>query len=112
MCCFRRRIFGRGALGFNLRFIVIDKAKKGDTESMMKTYIGCKIIQGRPMSHNEFLTAIKGKQAIDDDESGYMVVYPDGYESWSPTFAFESAYREIIPGELELLKDNSTKKDS
>ena len=27
-------------------------------------------------------------------EDGYKVVYPDGYESWSPKDVFEAAYRE------------------
>lgn len=70
----------------------------------MKTYIGCKIINAEPMSHNEFLTSVKGKREIAVDEPGYKVVYPDNYESWSPKEVFEIAYREITPGELELLK--------
>lgn len=69
----------------------------------MKTYIGCKIIKGESMTHNHFLVKVKGKQEIDVDEPGYKVVYPDGYESWSPKEVFENAYREIIPGELEML---------
>jgi len=57
----------------------------------MKTYIGCKIIQGEPMSHNDFLVKVKGKRQIAVDEPGYKVVYPDGYESWSPKEVFENA---------------------
>jgi len=68
----------------------------------MKTYIGCKIINAEPMSHNGFLYS-QSKDSVDEDESGYKVVYPDGYESWSPKEVFESAYREILLGELELL---------
>jgi len=55
----------------------------------MKTYIGCKIINAEPQEKN--------------GEQGYKVVYPDGYVSWSPKSVFEGAYREIIPGELELI---------
>lgn len=46
----------------------------------MKTYIGTKIIQAEP--------------ATKDGKDGYKVVYPDGYESWSPKDVFEEAYRE------------------
>ena len=28
-------------------------------------------------------------------DPGYKVVYPDGYESWSPKDVFEEAYKEI-----------------
>jgi hypothetical protein len=28
-------------------------------------------------------------------DPGYFVVYPDGYESWSPTKAFEEGYTRI-----------------
>lgn len=28
---------------------------------------------------------------------GYFVVYPDGYESWSPAKAFEDGYERITP---------------
>lgn len=69
----------------------------------MKTYIGCKIIQGEPMSRNQFVRAKGRPVESEEDESGYRVLYPDGYTSWSPTFAFENAYREIIASELELL---------
>ena len=78
----------------------------------MKTYIGCKIIQGEPMSRDQF-AELQGKPLeAAADITGYRVVYPGGYTSWSPTFPFESSYWEIIPGELELLKDNSTRKES
>lgn len=77
----------------------------------MKTYIGCKIIQGEPMNRLAFLRA-EGKPMFEGekDKPGYRVVYPDGYVSWSPKFAFENAYREILPGEIELL--NPSKKIS
>lgn len=30
-----------------------------------------------------------------DPDPGYLVIYEDGYESWSPTKAFEAGYRRI-----------------
>lgn len=29
------------------------------------------------------------------DDLGYLVVYPDGYVSWSPTTAFEEGYTRV-----------------
>lgn len=30
-----------------------------------------------------------------DDDPGYFVLYADGYESWSPTKAFEEGYTRV-----------------
>jgi hypothetical protein len=32
---------------------------------------------------------------LDDNDLGYLVVYPDGYRSWSPTEAFEEGYTRL-----------------
>lgn len=32
----------------------------------------------------------------DPDDPGYFVRYPDGYESWSPTKAFEEGYTPVV----------------
>ncbi len=47
----------------------------------MQTYIGVKRIQAEPQER--------------DGRPGYKVVYPDGYESWSPAHVFEKAYFPI-----------------
>jgi hypothetical protein len=47
----------------------------------METYIGTKIIQAKP--------------EIREEKSGYKIIYPDGYVSWSPKNVFEAAYRRI-----------------
>ena len=67
----------------------------------IKTYIGTKIIQATPMSHNEFLRS-KGNPTPTDDEPGYRVTYPDNYISWSPKAVFENAYREVTKEEAEF----------
>lgn len=46
----------------------------------MKQYIGTKIVHAESLDRG-------------DGMNGYRVVYSDGYESWSPTAAFEEAYR-------------------
>lgn len=47
----------------------------------MQTYIGTKIVQAEPQTRES------------DNQVGYRVVYPDGYESWSPFGVFDGAYR-------------------
>jgi hypothetical protein len=38
-------------------------------------------------------------------EEGYKVVYPDGYESWSPKDVFESAYMQV-GDDITITKEN------
>lgn len=61
----------------------------------MEKYIGTKII------HAEKVMRIAGKvylpgepipKTMDNVEHGYIVVYEDAYESWSPADVFEKAY--------------------
>lgn len=62
----------------------------------LKRYIGTKIIMARPMTRGLYNNyrgwAIPSNENPQDD--GYLVVYPDNYESWSPAEVFEAAYRE------------------
>ena len=39
----------------------------------------------------------------EEDHEGYLVIYPDGYESWSPKHVFEEAYREVSDKEKQLI---------
>lgn len=57
----------------------------------MKTYIGTKIVQAELFVRN--------------GAPGYKVIYPDGYESWSPIKTFQDAYREVSDAERKLLGD-------
>lgn len=63
----------------------------------MKEYIGTKIIEAEPMTRGEY-AKLSGRNSIltekgeTAEDPGYHVRYPDGYESWSPAFAFEDAY--------------------
>ena len=65
----------------------------------MEKYLGVKLIEAREM--NIFQAAAylnrnlsNGKEPI-ADTPGYLVMYENGYESWSPKDAFEKAYRKI-----------------
>ena len=71
----------------------------------MKVYIGAKIIQAEPMDELTFLETVKGMSRENKEiRSGYLVIYPDNYKSWSPKETFETAYREVTQGEKELME--------
>jgi len=67
-------------------------------------YVGAKIIQATPMTEIDFLHKIKKQPTEEGRENrpGYHVIYPDGYESWSPKATFENAYRLITNSEKQL----------
>ena len=56
----------------------------------MQTYIGTKIVMAEPCERWEEGGDVKAAVP------GYKVVYPDGYESWSPKEVFEKAYLPIV----------------
>lgn len=62
----------------------------------MKKYIGTKTVQAMPAVRKGGKICMPGDEnpkSLDPVEDGYMVVYEDGYESWSPKEVFEKAYR-------------------
>ena len=61
----------------------------------MKQYIGTKVIQAEPAYRVDEKVFVKENIVPSGVhiEDGYKVVYPDGYESWSPKDVFEAAYR-------------------
>lgn len=62
-----------------------------------KLYIGARLTKATPMTRMEYCK-YRGFRTGNDksiaDEEGYLVIHPDGYESWSPKSDFEEAYRE------------------
>lgn len=59
---------------------------------LLKKYIGVKVIEAVPMNLVDAEEKLQRKIKPGNEE-GYLVKYPDGYESWSPKDAFEEAYR-------------------
>lgn len=63
----------------------------------MKQYTGTKTLQAEPMTYGEAHERglIRENAYVEEysDNKGYHVVYPDGYESWSPADTFEAAYK-------------------
>ncbi len=66
----------------------------------MKSYIGTKVIRAEPQEDPKH---DHDKSPPTKPESGYKVVYEDGYESWSPKAVFERTYREITEAEKALI---------
>ena len=64
----------------------------------MNNYIGFKLIEAEPMDLYTFRELTnKIQDYTEDNQSGYKVVYSDGYISWSPTKVFEAAYMKVTP---------------
>ena len=57
----------------------------------MQNYLGVKRVEAEPCEK--------------DGKDGYRIIYPDGYESWSPKKTFEAAYFPIAQ------EDRLTKED-
>jgi len=66
-------------------------------EKALSHYIGTKRIQASKMTLGEY-NIYRGWDIPADEnpnKEGYLVVYPGGYESWSPKETFEETYRSI-----------------
>ena len=65
-------------------------------QTKMPLYEGKKQVRAIPMSKHEFLETVKN-YTIDKSEEencpGFLVVYEDGYTSWSPEDVFLKAYK-------------------
>ena len=70
-----------------------------------KLYIGTKLIIAYPLDEISFINEFKGQGVVNQEtRPGYVVKYPDGYTSWSPKEAFETAYREVTDSEKALFE--------
>ena len=79
---------------------------------MVKQYIGTKMIKAIPMNRGDY-NKYRGWNIPTDEnpaDEGYLVMYSDGYESWSPKKQFEEAYREYdstkLPSTAILMNSN------
>ena len=68
-----------------------------EKELVMQQFTGTKTVKACRMSRKSAEEIIGRKVRPDsdeiEDERGYLVQYPDGYQSWSPMKVFEDAYR-------------------
>lgn len=67
----------------------------------MKKYIGAKLIEAEPLTRGQFneRKGIENGVGCNPYDAGYIVKYPDGYESWSPADVFEKAYLQVVDNE-------------
>ena len=65
--------------------------------SSMSMYIGTKVVLAMPMTMTE-AQKVLGREIkpATVEEDGYLVVYKDGYMSWSPKSVFDDAYHKIV----------------
>lgn len=76
----------------------------------MKTYIAVKMVEAESMNLGDYNTYRGWAQPENEDPTreGYLVKYPDGYQSWSPKEAFDTSHLElqdptsITPADLDL----------
>lgn len=61
----------------------------------LQPFVGIKEIQATPLTRGKYNELQGWEPPVGEDQSvkGYLVVYPDGYVSWSPAETFEDAYR-------------------
>lgn len=62
----------------------------------MKSYIGTKTVKAEPCNFGtacDRLGYVPGGEMRNTQTPGYLVVYPDGYRSWSPKDVFETSYK-------------------
>jgi len=67
----------------------------------MRSYLGIKLVEAQFMTKEMFAALKDGNGQTTyvptgQDTPGYMVRYPDGYQSWSPKDTFEAAYFELV----------------
>lgn len=69
----------------------------------MPKYIGTKVVQAKPMTMTDAQNVLGREiKSATVEEDGYLVVYKDGYRSWSPKSVFDAAYRKL--GEIDFGK--------
>lgn len=64
----------------------------------MKQYTGTKTVKAMPMTMGEAYERKLLKDGVrpsecETDKAGYLVEYEGGYQSWSPAYVFEKAYK-------------------
>ena len=70
----------------------------------MNTYISTKVVRAEPMGDHAFsLEQGRDFDPTSVERPGYKVVYPDGYESWSPQGVFQITSRMLTEDEVDLV---------
>lgn len=77
----------------------------------MVSYACSKTVKASPMSKLEYAKLMRNPEPY-EDEPGYIVMYEDGYISWSPKEVFEKGYRlsETFTDRLKIEMDDLEEK--
>ncbi len=71
----------------------------------LKAYVGTKILLAEPMTESQWLESRGIDQTnIETQGAGYLIVYDNGYRSWSPKDVFETHYRLLTKTEKQVAK--------
>ena len=71
-------------------------------ETGTRLYVGSKLIRAFPATQFQFYESKGQPYPNQEDQPGYIVIYSDGYKSWSPKRVFEEAYRLVSDSERKL----------
>lgn len=82
-----------------------------EIKSQMVSYTCRKTVKASPISKLECAKLMRNPEPY-EDEPGYIVMYEDGYISWSPKEAFEKGYRlsETFTDRLKIEMDDLEEK--
>jgi len=72
----------------------------------MTPCVGSKIVKAKPMTKGKFLVEVKGEKsnlADTENQDGYLVEYPDGYQGWNEKEEFERCSRLLSDNEINFL---------
>lgn len=48
------------------------------------------------LTEAEFIRVVGQRLKVEGEDLGYLVIYEDGYKSWSPSKAFEAGYSLLV----------------
>jgi len=74
-------------------------AAQTERDPDLKSYVGTKILLAKPMSNSEW---VKGRNQESTGQEGYLVIYDNGYQAWSPKDVFDTHYR-LLTNEEKLV---------
>lgn len=82
-----------------------------EVKSQMVSYACHKTVKASTMSKLEYAKLMKNPEPY-EDEPGYIVMYEDGYISWSPKEVFEKGYKlsETFTDRLKIEMDDLEEK--
>lgn len=88
---------------------------KPKNDNIMKPCVGAKIVKAKPMDYYAFLEQVKDREVdvkgeeTPENAEGFLVEYPDGYQSWNVKHEFERCSRKLTEIEEGLIMEGNDK---